>query len=90
MKVSSSGYTGLGFSGQYVRRMSDKELEAYRESLGPCPRYPRSETVQLAIAAATLALQCTDETDAYEQCVRNVRQLRGIHDMLIAKSGAAA
>ena len=90
MKVKSSGYTGLGFSGQYVRRISDAELEAYRKTLGPCPRFPRVETVEMAIAAATLAMQCTDDTTAYEQCVRNVRQLRGIHNMLRAKKTASA
>lgn len=89
MKVQSSGYTGLGFSGQYVKRISDAELEAYRKTLGPCPKFPRVETVERAIAAATLAMQCTDDTTAYEQCVRNVRQIRGIHSMLRAKERAS-
>ena len=90
MKLQSTGYSGFGFpDGTYVRRLSDKQIQEYRKSLGPCPRFPRVETVERAIAAATLSMQCTDDTLDYEQCVRNVLQLRGIYEMLQAKAKAS-
>ena len=90
MKVKSSGYTGLGFSGQHLFKISSERMQEYRESLGPCPEYARIDTVGEAIAATTLMMQLTDDLENYEQCVRNVRQLRGIYDLLKHQSAAVA
>jgi hypothetical protein len=62
---------------------NERELELYREKLGPMPQYARLSTIDKAIAAVTFELQMVEwGSDDYKHCMRIASMLRSVREQV--------
>jgi len=67
-----------------TKRLSQKEIESYRRSLGPMPDFARLDSVNQAISVVAIQLQMTPESDEmYPGLLRQIRTLRSVRERVL-------